>query len=298
MLLDGYYKEKYIIFLDIEFQNIDYKNEMRHYIRELGVIIFEKGIEKPVLIDHINFPVFNNPNLRLIGCDYSTVSKEVEEEMSKIESTFIISPVLDDVKKKIDIIKFIPNGSVREILRHALASNDQSILDKNKSLIEKYAKKAMFIYHYNRLPANYKKLFKQQNELYINDVEVKKRLVDPVIYLQKLNKYLSQGVLIHKEETDLEALKYDSLLYNVNLNIKSRFDIAIFNPIIAKTVSPTLTNSYFKVYDEKIITTSWLLKYHNMIMDLVNKKMKEFRPHNPLVDAFMTIFVFMIYKKN
>lgn len=298
MLLDGYYKEKYIIFLDIEFQNIDYKNEMRHYIRELGVIIFEKGIEKPVYIDHINFPVFITPNLRLISCAYSTVSKKVEEEMSKIESNFIISPVLDDVKKKIDIIKFIPNGSVREILRHALASNDQSILDKNKSIIEKNAKKAMFIYQYNRLPIKYKKLFQQQNELYVNDIEVKKRLVDPVNYLQKLNKYLSQGVLIHKEGTDLEALGYDSSLYNVKLNIKSRFDIAIFNPIIAKTVSPTLTNSYFKVYDEKIINTPWLLKYHNMIMDLVMKKMKEFIPHNPLVDAFMTIFVFMMYKKN
>jgi len=297
MLLDGYYKEKYIIFLDIEFQNIDYNNQLKHYIRELGLIIFEKGIEKPVYIDHVNFPILHSHNVRLIGCDYSTVSKKTEEEMSKIESNFIIRPDLDDVKKKSDIIKYIPNGNVRDILRKALSTNDQSILDKNKTSIEKFAKKSMFIYQYNRLPTKYKQLFKQLNDLYIHDIEVKKRLVEPFKYLGKLNNYLSQGILIHKEETDLEALGNDSSLYNVKLDIKKRFDIAIFNPIIAKSISPTLTNSYLKVYDEKIVSTSWLLKYHNVIMDLVVKKMKKFRPHNPLVDAFMTIFVFIVYYK-
>jgi hypothetical protein len=33
------------------------------------------------------------------------------------------------------------------------------------------------------------------------------------------------------------------------------------------------------------------------ILDLVNSKMDKFKAHNPLVDSFMTIFVFILMKK-
>jgi hypothetical protein len=64
-----------------------------------------------------------------------------------------------------------------------------------KEMIEKHAKKAMFLYYYNRLPNEYKKLLEKQHSLYKNDSQVKKRLVDPVEYIKKLDIYLKNGII-------------------------------------------------------------------------------------------------------
>jgi len=164
-------------------------------------------------------------------------------------------------------------------------------------MIEKHAKKAMFLYYYNRLPNEYKKLLEKQHLLYKNDSQVKKRLVNPKEYLTKLNNYLKEGLLVHKETTDLEAIKNASQYYNVPLQIKNKFDIAIYNNKLAQVAkSPNLHNSYLYLYDEIIIKDSKILKYHDNLIELINKKMPKFRPHNPLVDAFMTIFVYILMK--
>jgi hypothetical protein len=81
MLLDNLYKEKYLIFLDIEFQNFQPKNQQEHHILEIGILIFEKGLENPILVEHINFPILSIKNMRLMGIEYSNVSLETEKEI-------------------------------------------------------------------------------------------------------------------------------------------------------------------------------------------------------------------------
>jgi hypothetical protein len=233
--------------------------------------------------------------MRLMGIEYSNVSEKTEKEMEEIQEKFIIKPELNDIIKKEKLIKYIPNKDVRNILKEAIKTNNSALIDADKEMIEKYAKKAMFLYFYNRLPNEYKKLLEKQHSLYKNDSQVKKRLVDPVEYLNKLNLYLKEGILIHKETTDLEALRNASQYYNVPLQIQTKFDIAVFNNKLSKVAkSPNLHNSYLYLYDEKIKKNHNMLKYHDKLIDLINKKMPKFRPHNPLVDAFMTIFVYVL----
>jgi hypothetical protein len=297
------FQDKYIIFLDIEFQNFNIKSKQYHYILELGIIIFEKGKEIPILIEHVNFPILDFPNMRLIGVEYSSVSEETEIKMIKNQDKLIISADLEDIKKKQKLINYIPNKMVKIYLKDAILNNDSKRIDENKELIEKQAKKAMYTYFYYHMPKDYKKVFENQIELYKSDKLVKERLVNPKEYLVKLNKYLKNGLLVHKEGTDLEALRNDFNHYKIKSEVEAKkcFDIAVYNKYFEKLNSASLHKSYLYLYENKINNEKEkdkdLLKYHNKILDLVNLKMDKFKAHNPLVDSFMTIFVFLLMKK-
>jgi hypothetical protein len=291
------FQDKYIIFLDIEFQNFNIKSKQYHYILELGVIIFEKGKEMPILIEHVNFPLLDFPNMRLLGVEYASVSDETEKKMIKNQNKLIITPNLDDIVKKQKLINYIPNKMVKGYLREAIQNNDSDIIEKNKELIEKQTKKAMYTYFYYYLPKEYRKVYEDQIELYKSDKLVNERLVNPKEYLVKLNKYLKNGLLVHKEKTDLEALKNDFDFYKIKSNIKKTFDIAVYNNYFNSINSASLHNSYLYLYENKITKNKDLLKHHNKILEKVNLKMDKFKPHNPLVDSFMTIFIYYIMKK-
>ena len=101
-LLDSLYTTKYIVFLDIEFQTIDHSP----YILELGIIIFQKNIENPVLIDHVNFPLLSNENLRILLTKYCTTSEKTEIEMKKIENKFHIN--INDIFHKLVVFLLFP----------------------------------------------------------------------------------------------------------------------------------------------------------------------------------------------
>ena len=64
-----------------------------------------------------------------------------------------------------------------------------------------------------------------------------------------------------------------------------------------KIDSASLHKSYLHLYDKKIIKDKKLLEYHNKLLELVNNKMEKFKAHNPLVDSFMTVFIFLLMKK-
>ena len=295
------FQDKYIIFLDIEFQNFNIKSKQYHYILELGVIIFEKGKEMPILIEHVNFPLLDFPNMRLLGVEYASVSDETEKKMIKNQNKLIITPYLDDIIKKQKLINYIPNKMVKGYLREAIQNNDSDIIEKNKELIEKQTKKAMYTYFYYYLPKEYRKVYEDQIELYKSDKLVNERLVNPKEYLVKLNKYLKNGLLVHKEKTDLEALRNDFDHYKIKSEVACHvgkcFDIAIFNKHFEKIDSASLHKSYLHLYDKKIIKDKKLLEYHNKLLELINEKMHKFRAHNPLVDSFMTVFIFLLMKK-
>jgi len=298
-MLDKLYKQKYLIFLDVEFQNFFEKGVQKPYILELGIIIFEKGKLYPILVDHVNFPLFVSDNVRLLGTEYCSASQITENKMLEIQHKFIIKPILDDVKSKIKLITFIPHREVKDLLREAIEKNDQSILDTNKDLIEKHAPKAMFNMYYNRIPKEYQLLFKVYMNLYENDVDVKKRVKeDPKKYLDNLIKYFNDGLVVHKETTDLQAFDNDTKYYKTDLRIKNNFDIAVFNRTLgSKVVSPSLHNTYVYLYDEKIKTNDEILKFHDYILEMVKRRIGKYKAHNPLVDAFMSIFVFLLMLK-
>jgi len=291
------FEDKYIIFLDIEFQNFNIKSRQFHYILELGIIVFEKGKEMPILIEHVNFPILDFPNMRLLGVEYATVSDETEEKMIKNQDKLIIKPELDDIKKKQKLINYIPNKMVKIYLKDAILNNDNKRIEENKELIEKQAKKAMYTYFYYYIPKDYKKVFENQIDLYKSDRLVNERLANPKEYLVKLNKYFKNGLLVHKEGTDLEALRNDFSHYKIKSELKINFDIAVYNKYFEKNNSASLHKSYLYLYENKIEKDKDMLKYHNKILDLVNLKMEKFKAHNPLVDSFMTIFIYLLMKK-
>jgi len=290
-------ENKYVIFLDIEFQNFNIKSKQYHYILEMGIIIFEEGKDMPILIEHINFPLHDFPNMRLLGIEYSTVSEKTEEKMIKNQDKLIITPDLNDIKKKQKLINFIPNKMVKGYLKEAIKNNNSKIIEDNKELIEKQAKKAMYTYFYYYIQKEYKNIYENQINLYKTDELVNSRLVDPKEYLVKLNKYFKNGLLVHKEKTDLEALKNDFDFYKIKSNIKKTFDIAVYNNYFNSINSASLHNSYLYLYENKITKNKDLLKHHDKILEKINLKMDKFKPHNPLVDSFMTIFIYYIMKK-
>jgi hypothetical protein len=291
------FEDKYLIFLDIEFQNFNINSKQYHYILELGIIIFEKGKDMPILIEHVNFPILDLPNMRLIGVEYATVSDKTDEKMKINQDKFIITPNLEDIISKQKLINYIPNKMVKIYLKDAILTNNIKTVEENKDLIEKQAKKAMYTYFYYYIPKEYKKIFDDQISLYKNDKLVNERLVDPKEYLVKLNKYFKSGLLVHKEKTDLEALRNDFNHYKIKSQLGKTFDIAIFNDYFNKIDSASLHKSYLYLYENKIKKNKELLKFHNKILDLVSLKIDTFKAHNPLVDSFMTIFVFQLMKK-
>ena len=100
-------ENKYVIFLDIEFQNFNIKSKQYHYILEMGIIIFEEGKEMPILIEHVNFPLHDFPNMRLLGIEYSTVSEKTEEN--------IPSPVMaQEEEEEEELIPSLPSEKIEE----------------------------------------------------------------------------------------------------------------------------------------------------------------------------------------
>ena len=113
-ILDDLFKTKYIGFLDIEFQIIQSSVQEPH-ILELGIIIFEKNNNIPVLIEHVNFPLLSNSNIRLLNSKYTTVSDKNEILIKKLEDSVFHIDInsFESIKIHSDLIKFIPNKKIK-----------------------------------------------------------------------------------------------------------------------------------------------------------------------------------------
>jgi hypothetical protein len=290
-ILDTLYTTKYIVFLDIEFQTINHQP----YILELGIVIFEHNKEIPVLIDHINFPLLLNENLRLLMSKYCSVSEKTELEMKKLEDKFQINiNDINSIIEKKDLIQFIPDRNIKRLLKNVVNTNILDIPNLEKA--QKTVDQLYYNLYKNRLNSKYRHIFNQIFDLYKNDELVKKRTINPFNYLNTLKPYFNEMTLVHKEGMDIIALNNDLKKYDVKIT-KSILhkDIAIYNNIFKqKYTTAKLYESYInlkKDYYEKYID---LQKFDTNLVKNLKNKMLVVKAHNPLSDAYFTIIIFII----
>ena len=322
-ILDNLYNTKYIGFIDIEFQIFqekisnkpngefqilqdkisnkpngefqilqDSNSSQQPYILELGLIIFEKGNDTPILIDHVNFPLLSDRNIRLINSKYSTVTKETEDKMIKLEEKFTID-VKDpeSIKNNEKLIKFIPNKNIRNKIKNNNIKSDEI------NSIQQNVDKLTFNLFRNRLSGSYRNYFNQILQLYINDELVKKRLIKPVEYLNKLKNYLLDMTLVHKENMDIMALNNDFKMYNININKNIMHkDIRTYNDEFNRKYNTSkLYESYVNL--KRDYFNEELQRFDNNLEDKLKEKMPIIKAHNPLSDAYFTVIVFIIMQK-
>lgn len=290
-ILDTLYTTKYIVFLDIEFQTISNKP----YILELGIIIYEKNKEIPVLIDHVNFPLLEKENLRLLLSKYCTISEKTEIQMKQLENSLRIDiSNIDSIIKNKDLIQFIPDRNIKQELREVIKINKLNIehLEKKQKIVDQM----YFNFYKNRLNPSYKIIFNQIINLYKTDELVKKRLVNPYNYLNTLKPYFNEMTLIHKEGMDIIAINNDLEKYNVRIT-KSILhkDIAVYNNIFKQQYSTAkLYESYLNLKHDFYNKYLELQKFDNSLINSLKIKMPIIKAHNPLSDAYFTIIIFLI----
>jgi hypothetical protein len=305
-ILDSLYNTKYIGFIDIEFQILQDKISNRPngesqilqdkiqqpYILELGLIIFEKGKDEPILIDHVNFPLLKNRNIQLISSKYCTVTKQTEDKMIKVEENFTINvsdPI--SIKNNKELIRFIPNSNIRNKLKNNNIDSDEiEKIQKNVDLLR-------FNLFRNRLSGKYTNYFNQILDLYNNDELVKKRLINPTNYLNKLKNYLLNMTLVHKENMDIMALNNDFKMYNININKDiQHIDIRSYNDEFnRKYKTSKLYESYLNLKNDYF--NEELKLFDDNLNDNLKKEMPIIKAHNPLSDAYFTVIVLLIMQK-
>ena len=303
-ILDDLFTTKYLGFIDIEFQILQ-TNHQEPHILELGLIIFEKNNDIPILIEHVNFPLLTNSNLRLITSKYSTTTEKTEIAMKKLEEDFSINiHDYESIKNKKEMIKFIPNKQIKEVLKQVIHTNNYSLIsskyteDKINSM-QKAIDKSSFNLFKNRLTGEYRDIFNNIMNLYKNDELVKKRIVDPKQYLEKLREYLSNMTLVHKEDMDILALNNDLRKYDVPVKHKLYHkDIADYNNILIKKYNTAkLYESYIYLKKDYIVKDIKLKEFDEKLYESLKIKMPIIKAHNPLSDCYFTVLVFLIMSK-
>jgi hypothetical protein len=304
-ILDSLFNTKYLVFLDIEFQTIQ-SNGQNPYILELGIIIFEHDNDSPILIDHVNFPLLDNDNLRLLNSKYCTVTEKTEIEMKKLESELYINVNdIESIRNKQDLIEFIPDRKIRKMLKEVIKTNNITLI-LNPIRTQKIIDQMYFNFFKYRMKGKYKYIFDQITKSYKNDDLVKKRFINPFNYLNTLKPYFNSMTLVHKEGMDIIALNNDLKKYNVK--IESRIyhkDIAVYNKIFSKKYKTAkLYDSYIslkKDYSNKINLNTknsiCLFQFEKQLEEKIKEKMPVIKAHNPLSDVYFTIYIFILLEK-
>lgn len=145
-------------------------------------------------------------------------------------------------------------------------------------------------------------LFKLIYDLYINDDFIKKILIPPnnhnaLIYMFNEMVVSSNAINIVKGGEDLKALiNHKQLLSNCKDNMtkaKNVIDIADYNNnIYTMCSSAKLYESYVCLIDKRY---QQIKKYHEKTEDRISTYMNKIKPHNPLVDAYYTLYVYIQY---
>ena len=297
-ILDTLYSTKYLVFLDIEFQTIQLKGQ-EPYILELGIIIFEKNKELPILIDHVNFPLLDTENLRLLGSKYCTVTEKTEIEIKKLESELSINVInLESIKNNQELIEFIPDKHTKKLLREVIKTNNMTLI-KNSEKTQKIIDQMYFNFFKFRLKGKYRLIYDKIIKLYKEDELVIKRRVNPYNYLNTLKPYFNDMTLVHKEGMDIIAINKDLKKYNVKIeNRIFHKDIAVYNDVFRKKYNTAkLYESYLHLKKDYIDKNIELKQFESKLEKIIKEKMPIIKAHNPLSDTYFTIFIFLIMEK-
>jgi len=296
-ILDTLFNTKYLVFLDIEFQTIQLKGQ-EPYILELGIIIFEKNKELPILIDHVNFPLLDTENLRLLDSKYCTVTEKTEIEIKKLELDLYINVIdLESIKNKQELIEFIPDKYTKQLLREVIKTNNITLI-RNPQKTQKIVDQMHFNFSKNRMKGKYRLIYDKIMNLYKNDDLVKKRRINPQNYLNTLKPYFNDMTLVHKEGMDIIALNKDLKKYNVKIeNRIFHKDIAVYNDVFRKKYNTAKLYESYEALLYEYDGENELDDFWELLNNLLKEKMPIAKPHNPLSDVFYTIFIFLIMEK-
>jgi len=297
-ILDTLFNTKYLVFLDIEFQTIQLKGQ-EPYILELGIIIFEKNKELPILIDHVNFPLLDTENLRLLGSKYCTVTEKTEIEIKKLESELSINVInLESIKNNQELIEFIPDTHTKKLLREVIKTNNMTLI-KNSEKTQKIIDQMYFNFFKLRLKGKYRLIYDKIIKLYKEDDLVIKRRINPYNYLNTLKPYFNDMTLVHKEGMDIIAINKDLKKYNVKIeNRIFHKDIAVYNDVFRKKYNTAkLYESYLHLKKDYIDKNIELKQFESKLEKVIKEKMPIIKAHNPLSDTYFTIFIFLIMEK-
>jgi hypothetical protein len=224
--------------------------------------------------------------------------------MKKLEDIFHINiHDFESIKNKKDMIKFIPNKQIKELLKQVIQNNDYTLIsnlsEEKIHSMQKAIDKSSFNLFNNRLSGKYRDAFNTIMNLYKNDDLVKKRNVNPKQYLEKLREYLSNMTLVHKENMDIIALNNDLRKYDVPVKHKLYHkDIADYNDILIKKYNTAkLYESYQHLKNDYILHDTALKEFDEKLHEILQTKIPILKAHNPLVDSFFTVLVFFVMNK-
>jgi hypothetical protein len=302
-ILTNLFKTKYLGILDIEFQiNQDKNGKQNAYILELGIVIYEKNNDIPIYINHVNFPLLKDTNLRVLNTKYCTTTEDTERKIKEIEKEFQINlKDIESIKNKSELISFIPDKNTKKKLKEIINTNQLNYTEKEYIRMQKIIDKLSFNLFKNRLPSKYKVWYNKIINLYLNDPSVKQRTINPKNYLEFLRNYFKDITIIHKEDMDFIAINNDLRKYDVKVhNSVSHYDIADHNQLLIKKYETAkLYESYLFLKRDYIDNIKYpeLKKFDEILREKLKEKMPVIKAHNPLSDTYFTIIVFIIIKK-
>lgn len=283
----------YIISFDVEFIRYVIKYKQVQTIHEMGGIIFIKIKNDWYLhsIFHLNIkPFITNINqYYLLTSNYNTITNLTFEKVFNNEKLLLPEHKINNENyKEILLNDPIVNLYMKPTQIKTLIENNNYLIIKNKTEKIKYMIKG---YDLIKFPKEHK-LFTENINLILNDIDTKKRqIIETNIFIELTNQLFSISFLIVKGLEDIKALKNHTILLKENyIPLKSFFDISIHNKILFdKCNSAKLEDSYFCLKKMNI------LENYNKYFEIVNK-FTEMKAHNPLVDAYYTFIIFIIFQ--
>ena len=294
-ILNKMTKLNYIISFDIEFIRYIIKNKQVQTINEMGGIIFIKinNIWYLHSIFHLNFPplIKNINQYYLLTSNYNTITNNTYNKIIKNEKLLLPEHKINETNYK-EILLNDP------IINLYIKSNQINILLKNQNynIIKTKIEKIKYMikgYDLIKLPKEYK-LFTKNINLILSDSNVKFRQITKINNFIKLtNELFSISYLIVKGLEDIKALKNHTILLKQNYIILTHlFDISKYNQILFnKCNSAKLEDSYLCLQKMN------LLQNYNKYYNIINK-FTEMKAHNPLVDAYYTFIIFIVFQLN
>lgn len=286
-------KLKYIICFDVEFLRYVIKYKQIQTIHEMGGIIFLNINNEWYLysIFHLNLvPILKNINqYYLLTSNYNTTSDDTNKQL--IENEKILLP-----EHKINESNYEEILSTDPIIKLYIKPKELNILLKNKNIdiIKRKIEKIKYMikgYDLMRLTKAHK-LFIENVNLILHDSDSKAREIKETNkFINLTNQLFSQSYLIVKGLEDIKALKNHTILLKENyIILKHIFDISKYNNILFEMCnSARLEETYICIKNMNLLDN--YQKYFNVINNFTAMK-----AHNPLVDAYYTFIIFIIFK--